>query len=57
MRTFQIWLIKGSFFYLYVLNYDRKLSMCAVLCQQILTVAGEGEKFVVKGLEVRLANN
>jgi len=43
--------------YLYILNYDGKVVICAVLCQQILTVASEGEKLVVKALEVRLANN
>lgn len=46
-----------SWFYLYILNYDRKVILWAVLCQQILALANEGEELVVKGLEVRLANN
>lgn len=48
---------KQNTHYLYILNNDRKLSLCTVSCQQILTVAGEGEELVVKGLEVRLAHH
>lgn len=43
--------------HLYVLNYDGEVVRCAVLCQQVLTVASEGEELVIKGLEVRLADN
>lgn len=43
--------------YLHILNDDRKPVICAILCQEILTVTSKGEKFVVKRLEVRLPNN
>lgn len=43
--------------YLHILNYDGELLVGAVLCQQILTVTSEGEKFVVKALKVRLSHN
>lgn len=43
--------------YLHILNKDRKGTICAVSCKEILTATGEGEKLVVKGLEVRLAHH
>lgn len=51
------WLLKHNIYYLYVLNNDRKLAICAVSRQQILTVASEGEELVVKGLEVGLTHH
>lgn len=43
--------------YLYILDNDRKLTVCAVSCQQVLAATSEGEELVVKGLEVRLAHH
>lgn len=43
--------------YLNVFDNDRKVIVCAVSRQQILTAASEGEELVVKGLEVRLAHH
>lgn len=43
--------------YLYIFDNDRKLTVCAVSCQQVLTAASEGEELVVKGLEVRLTHH
>lgn len=43
--------------YLDIFDNDRKLTACAVSCQQVLTSASEGEELVVEGLEVRLANH
>lgn len=48
---------KKNIKYLHVVNDDGELSVCAVSCQQILTVASEGEELVVEGLEVRLAHH
>lgn len=43
--------------YLHILDNDRKPAICAVSCQEVLTATSEGEKLVVKSLEVRLAHH
>lgn len=42
--------------YLHILDNDRKAVIHTVSWQQVLAVAGEGEKLVVKRLEVRLTD-
>lgn len=49
--------LKKNINYLHILDNDRKPAVCAVSCQQILTATSEGEKLVVKSLEVRLAHH